>query len=199
MPPKRCQYREGRERCPHPADNPQTGLCRAHELLSVAAAIGAQAASSSTVRRMAEQGRDLLDRFLGGKKVRAADLGDVLREAAANGIREAQGNGWGIGGGYGYGNERGDVGPIPGAGPSQRRQAPPPPPPEPEREYLKELAHARAALGIAPTVPITLELLRTQHRELAKRYHPDKKGGSTAKMQTINAAKDLLEEWLRSR
>jgi hypothetical protein len=202
---KQCQFREGRDRCPYDADDPDTGLCRTHQLLAAAQVIGRAAAGSGTARRVAERVRDIADNFLRGKGVKAADVGDVLREAAANGIREAQAGGWGIGGGYGYGNEGGDMGgPIPGPG-SQRRAPRPPPPPPPDVELQRQLAHARATLGIDPRTPITVDLLRARHRELAKKFHPDRHAGqpakqkaATAKMQEINAAKDTLEQWLHS-
>jgi curved DNA-binding protein CbpA len=51
-------------------------------------------------------------------------------------------------------------------------------------------------LGFSPSEPITLELLQQRRRVLARKHHPDR-GGSVAKMQTINAAADVLEAMAR--
>lgn len=94
----------------------------------------------------------------------------------------------------------------------QRRQRPPgypfyfPPqggprvdasPPPPVDHQLEARQKARRVLGFPDGLPITAELVKARHRELARKYHPDVAGpGSVAKMQQINAAVDTLMEAL---
>lgn len=69
---------------------------------------------------------------------------------------------------------------------------------EPDRtSQPSEKAVARQVLGFGPSEVITPEALRQRHRELAKRWHPDrqpeaKREAATRKMQEINAAMDVL-------
>lgn len=72
----------------------------------------------------------------------------------------------------------------------------PPPPPVVDHQ-LEARQKARRVLGFADGQPITAELVKARHRELARKYHPDVAGaGSVAKMQEINHAVDLLMEAL---
>ena len=49
----------------------------------------------------------------------------------------------------------------------------------------------RVVLGFAVGQKVTASEIKTRHRELARRHHPDR-GGSVAKMQEINRAVDEL-------
>jgi curved DNA-binding protein CbpA len=51
---------------------------------------------------------------------------------------------------------------------------------------------ARVILGWAADQAITVELVNKRRRDLAKKFHPDRQGGSVEKMQEINAAADVL-------
>lgn len=53
----------------------------------------------------------------------------------------------------------------------------------------KELARARRLLGVSADADA--RLIRDAHRRLAASSHPDR-GGSTARLAEINAARDLL-------
>jgi hypothetical protein len=62
----------------------------------------------------------------------------------------------------------------------------------------------RARLGLPPTPPNgqaiasvinkAHDVLRSVHREMALRYHPDRKGGSNTAMAAINHMNDCLQE-----
>lgn len=62
-------------------------------------------------------------------------------------------------------------------------------------ERAKALGRARAVLGFTKDHILTVAIVKTRHRELARRHHPDA-GGSTEKMQKINGAADLLVQSL---
>ncbi len=164
----KCAYREGAKRCPRDGtSNPP--LCAAHRTL------------------LEEEGRhgqsrtalgDVVERFVSGKKVSPQTL--------VNGIAE-------LGALFGLRRQSPDRPPGP-------HQWMPPPPPDPARERvtaedarrLAEVMRARNILGFAPSDVLTEEAIKKQHRALAKRFHPDRAGGSLAKMQTVNAAVDVL-------
>jgi hypothetical protein len=84
-------------------------------------------------------------------------------------------------------------GPPPRSG-TAPRSAPrsPPPPPSPARE----LAQARAVMGFDLDQKLTLQDVAERRRELARIFHPDRKGGSVERMQRINNAADVLERAL---
>lgn len=60
------------------------------------------------------------------------------------------------------------------------------------RERMRETVAARNELGFAPGDQLTLEIIKQRQRSLAKKYHPDRKGGSLEKMIRVNAAVDVL-------
>lgn len=60
----------------------------------------------------------------------------------------------------------------------------------------RELADARATLGVAPDA--NAEAIRAAHRRLAALEHPDR-GGSHARMVQLNAARDRLLRALKAR
>lgn len=166
-----------------------------------AAAAATAVRGSSTFRRVVERGRDMLSDILEGKPVKTTDLQDLAAEAVDNGIKE-----WGMGGNFPhYQPPTADVGdarfdPPPGAHRAPpRTHRRPPPPPAPEPFDMKELQKARSLLNFTPSEKLTTERITATRRAFAKRYHPDKPGGSVLKMQQINAACDLLEQWLSSR
>lgn len=95
---------------------------------------------------------------------------------------------------------------FPFAGPSPRSDYPPPPqhpprpyrtpPPPPVDELRAERNRARKVMGF-PLIgeayfALTPEALKKRYRELAKKYHPDRPGGSSVKMQAVNHANDVL-------
>lgn len=68
-----------------------------------------------------------------------------------------------------------------------------------ELEKARAISRARRALGFSAKEPITPELLKARHRELTKKWHPDrfasdpeKYKAATSKMAEINAAVDIL-------
>jgi hypothetical protein len=66
-------------------------------------------------------------------------------------------------------------------------------PPDPRAAELKAArARARVTLGFPQTDKLTEALIKARQKELARKHHPDVKGGSTTKMQEINAAVDVL-------
>lgn len=65
-----------------------------------------------------------------------------------------------------------------------------------ERAKQAAVRAAKVELGFAESEPVTLEQIKTRHRELARKYHPDRPGGSVTKMQRVNAAVDVLEKAL---
>lgn len=84
---------------------------------------------------------------------------------------------------------------FPGA-PRRRRAVPPAHPPDELAAKRAAIAKAKVALGFAAGEPVTLEQIKKRQRELARRYHPDRPGGSLEKMQLVNSAVDLLEQAL---
>lgn len=187
---KRCTYEERGRRCTKGGSgDPQ--LCRAHhELLEDEGEPRSAFAS-------------VLGKFVSGKRVSRDDLADVISEAV--GGRSAR-------------QVVEDFARQAGTDPSHfvRQQA------EQARRVMEQAqARARAARGTppprqaprqAPRSPqddaiyrarVTLgfsgqyllldrQTIKDRQRELAKKFHPDRKGGSTAKMQEINQAVDIL-------
>lgn len=80
--------------------------------------------------------------------------------------------------------------------PAPRHHPPPPPPPPPHQDseaaMRARVVAAMKTLGLKPSTKLTIDLLNQRRRDLAKRYHPDKAGGSVVKMQEVNAAVDFL-------
>lgn len=74
------------------------------------------------------------------------------------------------------------------ARPQAPRPQPPPPPRTPPKDPSKE---ARELFGFTPEVKLTREVIKKRYHELVHIYHPDK-GGSTAQMAKITAARDVL-------
>jgi hypothetical protein len=64
----------------------------------------------------------------------------------------------------------------------------PPPPPRPPDPGIR----AREVLGFEPREQLSKERIEDRRRQLAKVFHPDRQGGSTAQMQRVNQAADLL-------
>lgn len=72
--------------------------------------------------------------------------------------------------------------------PSEGQRKPPTPPPPPKKPSGPS---PRVILGFTDREPLTLEMVKRRHRELARLHHPDR-GGSVERMQQINAAADAL-------
>jgi len=74
--------------------------------------------------------------------------------------------------------------------------APPPGAGGRRAEVDPEIARARAAarqvMGFSPSDILTEELIARRKRQLARRYHPDRQGGSVRKMAEVNNAADIL-------
>jgi hypothetical protein len=70
---------------------------------------------------------------------------------------------------------------------AQRRPPPPPPP----RTRKPTGPDPRLVLGFAIGQKVTAAEVKARHRELARRFHPDK-GGDVRRMQEVNAAVDQL-------
>lgn len=83
------------------------------------------------------------------------------------------------------------AGSPPGSPGSRSSQRPPPRSP-PDVELAKRLRAARITLGLSATGPLNERAIGERRKALARIYHPDRPGGSTAQMQKINEAADLL-------
>lgn len=59
-------------------------------------------------------------------------------------------------------------------------------------EAKKEFLLAKRTMGFAEGEPITADMVKDRRKVLARKFHPDRPGGSVEKMQTINAAADVL-------
>lgn len=187
----RCTYHEGGRRCVKDGDgNPP--LCRPHQL-AVAAILNNQ------IRTPAQRVVDLVGDFLSGKRVNEADIMGVAQDVAAQWSGMADGFRPPI-----DRNGRTAHGSAPQWSPAEwreflrsqtgggARQAPPPPPVDQEEEDNRiARLRARQVLGFTASQVLTIADVKGRHRALAKRNHPDR-GGSTAKMATINNAADVL-------
>lgn len=184
--PTRCVYREGAAQCRRNGlGNPP--LCRPHRTLfendlTEASSVGSRLGS-------------VIGKLFRGHRITNDELGaafvDGLRMAGAvGGAAAAQG-------------------PVPGPnGPPRRsvadwayeqlrqRQAQQ----DAEQQHAQAKAKATAdavkkakvELGWKAADTPSVEQINRRRRELARKHHPDRKGGSVAKMQSINAAADLL-------
>ena len=80
------------------------------------------------------------------------------------------------------------------------RHAPPPPqgarsgrpPPPPPRPPPDPTLRAREILGFEASERLTAEMVQKRRQALARVFHPDMAGGSTAQMTKVNQAADLL-------
>jgi hypothetical protein len=130
---------------------------------------------------------DLFDSFLSGRKINRKKL-----EAAWFDFDEIVGSS--------VGDEvrsrfRPPAGFQPPQGWTPRPSSPPPPPPREdprEVEARKQFVQAKKVMGFAESEPITADDVRERKKVLARKYHPDRKGGSLERMQQINAAADVL-------
>lgn len=184
-----CSYHEGGRQCPYDGrGNPP--LCNAHKVLL----------DQTTTKRSAFA--DLVSKVVSGKRVTQRDLGnmvgDIIGDRSVEDFIRSRGmnpsevaEAWR----RAVGADRRS--PRPRARkqhPQEPKQWPNPPPPDPriekERwarkvmEFDKEFILLRGDEGRRE--------IKKRHRELARKYHPDKKGGSTKKMQDINQAVDIL-------
>ncbi len=161
-------------------------FCRAHELVARDAARGIDQRGG-----FVETATEIVSDLLAGR--------GLDREKAARAVNEAA---WELGGNYTrFIPDLEDVDFSPSTGgqaPRQRPQQRPgwfreeaPPEPPDVLEKRRQLAQARQVLGFGPSDVITLEALRARHRQLAKKHHPDR-GGSLERMQTVNAAVDVI-------
>ncbi len=183
---ERCVYKEGGRRCPRDGSgNPS--LCNPHRIAFVEEARKADPSPRPT-RRAADAVTGIIDDFISGRPFDPTKVQSAINDFA-----------WGMGGGYGaYHPDLEPQQASPGFDPGpefhpppnwgQRERQPPPPPEDPA-----VMVEARRVLGFGPREPITKEILRARHRDLAKRHHPDR-GGSLKRMQEINSAVDVLSK-----
>lgn len=178
MPPKppkprqlRCAYVESNQRCKRPGTgNPP--LCEAHRIV-----LEAEAARPA---RPGEKLVGLLSRVLRGQK--------ISDEHVHGGIEDFVDM---------FSRQPGDPAHDPLAAARRRAQdflrrtQGQPPPPRPRGPSSADLDHARDVLGFPIGQKLTAEAIKKRHRELAKANHPDR-GGSAARMASINAAVDRL-------
>lgn len=137
-------------------------LCDAHRIAI---------AEAARPKRPAEVVSEALRNFMSGRPV---DIESAFRSAEAI-LWEIQANG------NVWNSRRGPAG------------AEPPPPVDHDAEALKaKRARARKILGIKPDVHLTAEMVKERKKTLAKKYHPDRPGGSAEKMALINDAADVL-------
>lgn len=187
---QQCSYRVGRDRCRRDGSgNP--ALCNPHKIVV--------AEETRRAERTQPGGavRSMIDDFFNGRPITGEKVASAINDIA-----------WGIGGMFGAAgpelfNEADPYDADAGEFQHERDNRNRPPG---EREYaapVDEAAEKRAAiraakieLGFAENEPVTMVQVKARHRELARRHHPDRPGGSVAKMQRINAAVDLLEHAL---
>jgi len=171
-----CVYSEGNRRCRRTGTG-DPPVCNAHKIAYV------EAARKATSRRPGDAIYNLFDTFLSGKKVTRKkiknawdDLGDIIGDPNVR-SKFTPPNGW-----------------QPPPGWTQRQAPTGQPPPEDPRvaEARREFLLAKRVMGFAESEPITADQVKDRRKELARRYHPDRPGGSVDKMQQINAAADVL-------
>jgi curved DNA-binding protein CbpA len=59
-----------------------------------------------------------------------------------------------------------------------------------------EIRNALEILGLPPLV--TREEIKRRYRQLARRHHPDRKGGDAREMEAINRAYELLMDYVEN-
>lgn len=184
---EQCVYTEdsgdGRRRCRRSGlGNPP--LCNPHKIAF------AETIKASEGRKFGGGLADLFDRVVNGKKINRKVIEHAFDDVAA----------WAAAGATAQqGAPR--TGPFrPAAGfpfpPGWRPSPSPPPPPVDPRIAAQKQARQRAriVLGFTPTEALSPEVIKERRKEMARAHHPDKAGGSTTKMQEINAAADCLLE-----
>jgi hypothetical protein len=189
--PPRCAYREGKTQCRRiGSGNPP--LCRPHRTLLE------NAVGPATV---GERVGSVLGKFFRGARVTKDELG----EAFVDGLRMM--------GAVGGAARSGQPPPPAATDPAGQPRSPfvdwayeqlkqrtaQQGAQKAAEEALKakktaELASAKGELGWKSkrTEDLTVPEVNKRRRELARKHHPDRPGGSVAKMQKINAAADLL-------
>lgn len=169
-----CVYKESGRRCRRSGTG-EPPICAAHQIAFAEAAQQQQRPARGAIY-------DLFESVLLGKKVtrKKAEkawgefgqiLDDTIRTQVPNFV------------------------PPPGFQPPPNwmpRQAQPPPEDPQVLEAKREFAAAKRLLGFADTQPITADDVRERKKQLARKYHPDRPGGSLETMQKINAACDVL-------
>lgn len=182
---EQCVYTEdsgdGRRRCRRSGlGNPP--LCNPHKIAF------AETIKASEGRKFGGGIADLFDRVINGKKVNRKVIEnafDDVAQWAAAGAAQQTGQG-----------RAGPFRPAPGFPfPPNWRPTPPRPPVDPRiAEQKRAKQRARIVLGFTPTEALSPEVIKERRKEMARAHHPDKAGGSTQKMQEVNAAADCLLE-----
>lgn len=192
----RCEYVENGRRCSRDGDG-TPALCNPHKLV-----IGDEARRRAAGARAPGDGVfNLFERMFSGKKINRKVIDEALNDASDILGRVSAANSRARQAPQGEQQQQQRTDPFSEWFRQQqaRQQDAPPPGPDP-RELEKKQARQRAriTLGFGMSDPLTLEQISARRKELARKFHPDKKGGSTAKMQEINAAADALEAGVRA-
>lgn len=179
---KKCSYREGSRRCPYDGEG-DPPLCHPHRM-----ALAQAAAPRSPIHVIA----DSLVNFLSGNPVNT----DATIGAAESIFSQLQGMGAGYSPDVARGESEDSAHRRAQAGNHQRwdprRTAGRRPPVDPEEQGRRTAEiEARRVMGFA-TETLTEEVIGSRKRTLAKRWHPDRPGGSVTKMAAINDAADVL-------
>lgn len=179
----RCAYREGRQQCRRIGyGNPP--LCDPHRaLIEDQANAPSLAASLGTI----------VGKFIRGEPITKDDLRGAFVDGMRGGVRrhddpradDPRAAREPVGDGFDWAYEQ-----------LKRRQA------QQQAEAAAAAARAAAALettkkairelGFKPNQTLTIEMVNKRRRELARKHHPDRPGGSVEKMQKVNAAADHL-------
>lgn len=168
----RCVYTDGRRRCRRDGQG-DPPICPAHKIAFAEAA-------RATGKQRGDALGDLFERVITGRRVSKkmrqaawADVENIIADALPNNRHFHPPPNWQ---------------PPPGWVP-RPSSAPPPPREDPA---VVEFKAAKRLLGFPESQPITADDVAARRKELARKYHPDRPGGSTEKMQKINAACDVL-------
>lgn len=179
---EQCCYVEGGQRCRRSGTGDPT-FCNPHRIVMTEASRPPKPFGSGVA--------DLIDRVVNGRKINRRVVENAFEDVVTA---------WGAGQPQPPPPpEAGDAGEpwwrhaqraAQEAARSARTARAAPPPPDPK---IEERKRARKVLGFAPNETITLEMIKKKRHALARKYHPDRPGGSVEKMKTINAAADVLE------
>lgn len=61
------------------------------------------------------------------------------------------------------------------------------------QQRLRAITKAREVMGYGPKEAVKKDELKARYRDLAKKYHPDRPGGSVERMQELNEAMEVLQ------
>lgn len=174
----RCVYREGPKQCPrNGTGNPI--LCKPHRQLMM-----------SEMRTERSPLADLFRKFATGKPVSRDDLFNAGEQIFGKKLDPSM---FDFDGMSGAEVQEKVAETIRQQAKARGAKAPPRPPPRKITAKEQEILKAKRVLGFdGVLLLLNADIIKARHRELAKKFHPDRPGGSTAKMQEVNAAVDVL-------